>query len=387
MEKRKNLNSEAFFTMGIQKYWAPTSAMSPEQKRQHLEMMAMSGTYLFSEKFDGNFSRAIITPERNALQTRGISKKTGTFGEIQNKVFFWDDVCKAFTKGTTVILGETYIPGGIDATVGSILRCLDNKALARQKDTKVEWRVFDVLALDGEDFLNKPIEERVKYIPKVVSRINNPLVKGVSYQEMDETFFDKLNDIFSRGGEGCVCYKKGVLYSPGKRTSAWDTCKVKQEISADVDCFILSAAKGERLYNGIELTSWEYWYNVKTGEKLLGEYYTEYRDGVQNLEPISKNEFFDWPASIKVGVYDDNGNIIPLCYVSGLTEDLKTELRDNFDEWYHCPLTIGGMMISEANASENGVGISIRHPYIKNIRKNDLDESDCTLSKILGARS
>ena len=74
---------------------------------------------------------------------------------------------------------------------------------------------------------------------------------------MDETFFDKLNDIFSRGGEGCVCYKKGVLYSPGKRTSAWDTCKVKQEISADVDCFILSVAKGERLYNGIELTSCE----------------------------------------------------------------------------------------------------------------------------------
>jgi hypothetical protein len=56
---------------------------------------------------------------------------------------------------------------------------------------------------------------------------------------MDDTFFDKLNDIFINGGEGAVCYKKTSKYIPGKRgPSAWETCKVKQEISADVDCFI-----------------------------------------------------------------------------------------------------------------------------------------------------
>ena len=81
--------------------------------------------------------------------------------------------------------------------------------------------------------------------------------------------------------------------------------------------------------------------------------------------------------------YDDNGNIIPLCKVAGLTEDFKTELRDNFDEWYMCPLTIGGMMVSTAQAESDGSGISIRHPYIKSIRKNDIDPKDCTLSKIL----
>ena len=48
-----------------------------------------------------------------------------------------------------------------------------------------------------------------------------------------------------------------------------------------------------------------------------------------------------------------------------------------------CPLTIGGMMVSTAQAAENGIGISIRHPYIINIRKNDLDVKDCTLEKIL----
>ena len=85
-----------YFSMGVQKYWAPTSAMDPEVKRQHLEQMAASGMYLWSEKFDGNFTRAVITPDRAALQTRGISKVTGTYSELQDKVFFWNSIINAF---------------------------------------------------------------------------------------------------------------------------------------------------------------------------------------------------------------------------------------------------------------------------------------------------
>ena len=53
-----------------------------------------------------------------------------------------------------------------------------------------------------------------------------------------------------------------------------------------------------------------------------------------------------------LGVYKNDGNIVKLCKVAGLTEELKTELRDNFDEWYMCPITIGGMMVSTAQADE-----------------------------------
>ena len=77
------------FSMEPMKYWAPASSMSAETKRQHLEQMITSGQYVWSEKFDGNWSRAIITKERAALQTRGISKKTGTYGEIQNRIWYF----------------------------------------------------------------------------------------------------------------------------------------------------------------------------------------------------------------------------------------------------------------------------------------------------------
>ena len=372
-----------YFNDEPMKYWAPTSTMSAEAKRARLEQMAGSGQYIWSQKYDGNWSRAVITADRAALQTRGISKKTGTYGEIQNKVFFWNDVVKAFNKGTTVILGEVYLPGGIDKDVGAILRCLDAKARARQKDTKLEWRIFDVLVLDGKDMMEEPVETRVSYIPEVVKRINSPLVIGIDYHEMNESFFDDLNEIFANGGEGAVCYKKTSIYIPGKRgPSAWETCKVKQEISADVDCFITGIEAAARDYTGKDIATWNFWQDERTGEKLVGELYGEYRTG-RAIRPISKGYYYNWPGAIYTGVYDNSGNVVLLCKVAGLTEEFKTELRDNYNEWHMCPLTIGGMMVSTAQADASGCGISIRHPYIKSIRKEDLDIKDCTLAKIL----
>ena len=370
-------NSE-WFELGVMKYWAPTSAMSPEVRQRHLEDMAASGNYLWSEKFDGNFSRAVITPERNALQTRGISKVTGTYSELQEKVFFWDSVLTAF-KDTTVILGEVYLPGGIDKDVGSIARCLVDKARARQKNVKLEWRIFDVLALDGDSFLDKPIEYRIQYISEVVKRINSPLVKGIAYHQMDETFFDEILKIFERGGEGAVCYKKGILYTPDKRSSAWTTCKVKQEISADIDCFITDIERPTKLYNGKELASWPFWEDIRTGELLYGEYFGDYQIG-KAYAPVTKNYYYNYPGAVYVSVFNKSGAIVQLCKVAGLTDEFKAELRDNFEDWYMCPLTIGGMMVSTAD--KNG-GISIRHPYLKSIRKNDINPEDCTLDKII----
>ncbi len=371
-----------YFTSEPMKYFAPPSTMSSSMRRMKLEQMIDSGNYLFGLKTDGNWSRAVITRERNALQTRGISTVTKTYGEIQDKVMFWDDVCNAFTYGTTVILGEVYLPGAIDKDVGSILRCLTPKALARQKDNPLRWRIFDVLALDDNDYMNQPFEYRIEHIPEVVGRINSPLVEGVTYYEMDNTFFDKMGEIFAHGGEGSVCYRKDSIYVPGKRgPHAWDTVKVKQEISSEIDAFITGIVPGEKLYTGKDLGTWQLWENQRTGEKLVGSYFGEYRTGGPYI-PVTKNYFNNWPAAIQVSVYDRNGNEVPLCKVSGLTEEFKTDLRDNPNRWIGCPVTIGGMMVSSAKADSEGNGISIRHPLLKRIREGDLLKEDCTLAKI-----
>ena len=277
-----------YFESEPMKYFAPAASMNSEARRLKLEGMAASGQYLYGLKTDGNWSRAIITPERSALQTRGISKKTGTYGEIQTKVFFWEDIVNAF-KDTTVILGEVFLPGKIDRDIGSILRCLDDKALARQKTEKLRWRIFDVLCYEGKDLMNTGFEERISYIPTVVQKINNPLVEGVTYYEMTDRFFEEMEDIFSQGGEGAVCYKKDSIYIPGKRgPHAWDTCKVKQEISSDIDCLITNLVPCERTYHGDNIGNWELWENTRTGELVKGLYFGEYQNGKPYI-PVSKN--------------------------------------------------------------------------------------------------
>ena len=201
---------------------------------------------------------------------------------------------------------------------------------------------------------------------------------------MDDTFFDKMGEIFASGGEGCVCYKKDSIYIPGKRgPHAWDTLKVKQEISSEIDAFISGIVPGERVYTGKDLSTWQLWENQRTGEKLVGSYFGEYQIGGAYI-PVTKNYFNNWPGAIQVSVYDNNKNEVPLCKVSGLTEDFKTSLRDDPDRWIGCPVSISGMMVSSAKADSEGNGISVRHPLLKRIRENDISKEDCTLAKILG---
>lgn len=366
-----------FYNMTPMHYWSHGSSMDKKVFMERLKLLAANGQYLASEKMDGNWSRGIINPNnKSILQSRGISKTTGTFSELQDKVVWWDSVKCAFT-GLTVLLGEIYLPGGIDRDVGSVLRSLTPRALALQKERQLEWRLFDVLAYNGVDLMNTPLEERIKYLPKAVQAINNPLVRAVDYRPMDATFFDWVNDVFARGGEGAVCCLKTALYEPDKRT-AWRSIKVKQEIGADVDAFITRSEPAVAEYTGKDVTTWEYWQDMKTGEKINEPLYTEYRLGNRMLRPITKGYYNDWPGAVYCGVIDASGGTVEICKVAGLTDDMKQSMKTNWSEWEGKCLALGGMMISTAGKTP-----SIRHPYIKSLRE-DINKTDCTLEKIIG---
>lgn len=385
-----------------EKYWSFPSSYNKEKRDLEIEYM-ISNNYCYQLKTDGNYSAFICDFDGDKrLITRGISKTTGEYGRVEDKVFFYDALASVFNKPTR-IMAEIYYDGGIDKNVGSILRSKENKAKSIQdenyykeisknikfsakdkrdiemndfKNKKLKWRIFDVWYLDGENLMETPWIERQKRIPEIVSRINHPLVSGVKYKPMTENFYDELAEIFATGGEGVVCYNINGKPDPGART-AHKTCKIKQEITTDIDCFIIGTESAKKDYTGKDFGSWTYWLDIKTNELLHGEHFTEYRLG-RNLIPITKGYYYQWPGAIFCGVYDKDGNIYKLCKVSGLTEEFKQQLKDNYEEWHMCPITISGMSVSHT-----GNEISIRHPIIKSIRKNDIDIKDCTLEKIL----
>lgn len=386
-----------------EKFWSFPSSYTKEKRNNEITNMILSGNYYCQTKIDGNYSAFICDFDGDKrLISRGISKVTGEFGRLEDKVFFFDDVAAAFDKPTR-IMGEIWLEGAVDKGIGSILRCTSDKsksiqdeeyyesARSRVKFTakdkrdiegnefhgrRLKWYIFDVWYYDGESLMDTPWIERQEYVKKAVERINNPLVTCAETHPMDDSFYDNLAAIFQANGEGVVCYRSDGKPEPGKRT-AHKTLKVKRELENVVDAFIVGLEPATRSYTGGDPFNWPYWENSRTGEKLYGQYFGDYQLG-STIIPVSKGYWLGVPGAIYTAVYDSDGNEVPLCKVSGLTDDFKVELRDNYEKYDHTCVSIGGMALSDSN------GISIRHPRLVSIRTEDLSPEDCTLSKIIG---
>lgn len=385
-----------------EKYWSFPSSYSKEKRQMELDKMIASGLYSFQLKTDGNYSSFICDfDDDKRIISRGVSTVTKEYGRIEDRLFFFDAVAAAFSKPTRII-GEVYYDKGIDRHVGSVLRANPIKSKSIQDDEfyaeaskiadfsakdrrdiennefrnqKLKWRIFDVWYYDGENLMNTPWEQRQAYVKAAAERINHPLVTYVHSYPLDESFYDKLNAIFAAGGEGVVIYKKTGLPEPGKRT-AHKTLKVKRELEHLIDCVITGIEPAAEDYTGKDIASWPYWRDTRTGALLTGQLFGDYQLG-RAIKPISRGAYMGWPGAIYVSVYNNDGELQKLCKVAGLTDDMKQSLADNFEEWYLCPVTIGGMAISTPNS-----GVSIRHPYLSSIRKGDIDPADCTFSKI-----
>lgn len=360
----------------MMKYSAFPSSYSRQEKREKLDLLINSNSMIFSEKYDGNLCRFIAEDGDILCQTRTISKQTGQYGELQNKIAYIDDFKSKFEQ-LTVFLGEIYLPGKTSKEIGTILRCKEEKALDRQKDNPIFIYIFDVLVYEGQYLTETPIVERIKYLPLICQKINNPQVSYAKYYSAEpDIFYPRIEQIFNRGGEGVVLYRKDFLPCAG-RSSMWETVKVKQELEGDVDVFISGVAPGSKEYTGGLLPEWTLWQNTRTGELVRGNYYTEYSQG-GCYEPVSKTYFFGLPGSIECSVYDNEGNAKVLCYCSNLTDEFRCALRDHLDDYIGRPARISGMMISE---DKNG-NISLRHPKFLELR-DDIDAADCQLSKLL----
>ena len=117
-----------------EKYWSFPSTWDKDKRTRELDSMIMSGKYWYQLKTDGNYSAFICDFDGDKrLITRGLSKVTGEYGVISDKVFFFDALQKAFNKPTR-IMAEVWLDGGIDRHVGSILRAAEAKAKSIQYD-------------------------------------------------------------------------------------------------------------------------------------------------------------------------------------------------------------------------------------------------------------
>lgn len=388
-------------------YWSFPFGYDKAKRKAELNSMINSGKYAYQLKTDGCYGTFVKDFDGEThLFSRGRSKATGEFCQVEDNVFFFKALENAFEKPTKLI-GEIYYDGGIDRNVGSPLRSKPEKAKSIQSkafyeeisktvkfsskdkkdielneffNIKLKYRVFDILYFEGKSLLEESWIERQKYVKLAVEKINSPLVSGVAYKFMDEHFYEELAKIFEAGGEGVVCYDLMGKPEPGKRT-AHKTLKVKQELENEIDCFIMGLAPSTKYYDGKEIQDWQFWINERNNQLLYGDYYNAYALG-ELIKPVTKNFYYGWCNSIILGVFDDKNNTIEIGRCSGLTDEFKKSLKEDFDSWYMCPVKITGMMLNQGTKTGSET-LAVRHPKLVSIRDKDIDVKDCTLSKIL----
>ena len=369
-----------FYNLEAMKYYSPSTSWSAEKKKENAMNKIFSGEWWGAQKRDGIFCMCGRNPE-GEIFLRPRAKNTK--GEFVNKVDWVPqihDFLNSLPLGT-VFLGELYLPRDEQAkTTTSIMNCLLQKSLARQKneEDKLVLYIFDVLAEDGESYLNMKAIDRFLRLNYLWQQYPHRYLEWAEYHNGKE-LWDMLQEILVNGYEGVVITHQDAPYQPGKR-SAKVSLKIKKELQETIDCVIIGANAPTKAYTGKDPEVWEYWFNEYTNEKVLASDYLSnthstiygfYVDGGP-VVPVTKGWFNGWAGSLKLGLYDGD-NLIHVGDLSGITDGVK----DNWKDYIVSVVEIGCMEITE---NQQG-GWGFRHPKLLSWR-DDKPARECTIEQV-----
>ena len=352
----------------------------PAGKESMLSEVCSNGEYFLEEKIDGAFYQFVKTENHSYLFGRTVSKLSGILTEKSDNVPHLKEALNCLPAGT-ILIGEIYVPGGTSKDTVSIMGCLPALAIKRQEKEPIHYYVHDIIAYDTVNLIDSPADLRYKILAAIWKKhdLNQYSFLRLATR-VDEDMEAEISRILKSGGEGAVLKKKNYPYTPGKRP-AWSTIKVKQMDSIDLICTGFCDATKE--YTGKELATWEYW--EERGERsqdgeytwLLseGQYYEDYFHNPHIYRPVTKPYFLGWKTAIRIGAYNDNGELVDLGTVSsGLTDDNKREMTENPDLWLGHVVALDCMQIDKKEHT-------LRHPVFK-CKRDDKDAKDCVISEI-----
>lgn len=311
-------------------------------------------------KKDGYWSQLVKDENEVHLYSRTVSKKTGYYSDNIDKVPHIKDWAMNELPNDTCIIGEVYYPNGTSKNVTSVLGALPEKAIERQKGEygKIHFYMHDILAYNGEDYVmnNMTYDYRYSNLCEHID-IATPLIPELevarcydnAYLDLNKVTIDKL----AAGEEGMVFRVENGLYAPGKRQPKV-MFKIKQAQN-DIDFVITEVLPPEYLYTGKESETWGY------------------KDKEGNL--ITKAAYYGWAGALRLGAYDNAGNLVSVGRVSsGLTDNLKADLAANPDKYIGTVVEVNCMSLDKGNKT-------MRHCYLSRLRA-DKPAQDCKLEEI-----
>lgn len=354
-----------------EKYWSPTKNQNIKEITKNA---IYSGAYCASEKIDGDWRMLIRDTEGN-FHLRGRSESVnGGYADKIEWVPHITDELNNLPNGT-VLLGEMYLDSQRGSRkVTTIMGCLKDKALERQeKGEKLSYYVFDILAWNGHNLCEKPLELRITALDYVKDYCSK-YVSVSKYYIKPYLIEDLIASTLAADLEGVVLKRLDGKYEQGKRT-ARKSIKVKKEVANNIDCFTTGRYKPATIeYTGKEIQDWIYWQDLRTGAKYNCNMYNDYLE-TNTVVPITKGHYFGWAGAIELAVWRD-GKELPIAWISNVTEEIKAGIVGAPEQWTHRVCEVQAMMIEQDTKA-------LRHGKIMQWR-DDKDWRDCDGHEIFG---
>ena len=363
---QKIINGIDFHELSIMKYWSFPSTWDKEKKKKTVNERIFSGEWYGALKRDGAFYKFTKDDDGN-MELTGRSKSTK--GDYLDK-YDWIPHLHSFFENLpngTCLLGEIYLPSREEAkATTSIMNCLVDKAVKRQEKEKLHYYIFDVLAWEGTSHIDTPFLDRINMLKEYSQIYNSDYCEWAEYFS-GKVLWEKLQDYLGENLEGVVITKKDAPYRAGKRPSK-ETLKIKKQLQDTIDCIVLGANPPTKTYSGKEIEDWTFWFDEINEEKIEKKMYKLYADGAP-LTPVTKNWFYGWAGSLKLGLYKE-GKLIQIGNLSGISDDIKANWKDYVGK------------VCEVTAMEVMDTGGIRHPKFVQWRE-DKKAEECTYESLV----
>ena len=214
------------------------------------------------------------------------------------------------------------------------------------RNAPVEYFVFDILLLDAEEFINRPLRERSIALAGAIRESALIPAERIKVANMEEIAraFARSREL---GYEGLVLKDPESVYAMGKRGKSW--VKLKEELDT-IDTVIVAAEYGHGKRAGV-ISDYTFAVRGRDGLKTIGKAYS----GLTDSEIDSMTE------RIKKLTIKDYG------YRRSVKPEIVLEVA--FDS------------IQESDRHDSGY--ALRFPRIKRIREDKTAEDIDTLEKVV----
>ena len=236
----------------------------------------MGGRCAIESKYDGLRAQVHIDRKKGRVKifSRNLEDLTGMFPDIAKAALAEVNAKEAIIEGEAISYDE--VTGEFRPFQETIQRKRKHGVEEKSQEIPIHLFSFDLMYLDGEDYLGKPYEERRKKLESIINgdgfiRFSDKII-ATTPKQIDKYFEDAIES----GLEGIVAKDLLAPYIAGARKFSWIKLKrsYKGELSDTIDLVILGyyRGKGQRTEFGLG--------------GLLGGVYNEKKDVFETISKI-----------------------------------------------------------------------------------------------------